>query len=416
MVLQHADYTVGWLCSTPTDLTPATSMLDKRHPDLQFIAGDPNIYILGRVAGHNVVITCLSHTTHGPSSPADVAKNLMRSFPGVRNSLLVGVGGGVPSSTVDIRLGDVVVSTPNKVDSGVMQCKVSEGKAPVEIIGWLERPPHALLGAVNKVREKSMKPQRHIKKAILRYPEVKEHSTFPGRKQDLLFQSDYNHHEGDRCNNCSPSEIIERARRNSTDPIIHYGSIASVDIVVRNTSLRDRMSQISGVIGIDMEAVGLKQDFPCMIIRGIANYSDSHSNTKFQKYAAMTAAAYAKELLASLDAASAQKVTIAADEVSVDKTIVDIAQILASNPRVDGLLKMFLLRRDMTLLVFLRHLAADLNNLGGDMIKSTKAPVEPATGRILRRYKQAIATKIYELLQPPDVERQQQLLSAFRKN
>jgi nucleoside phosphorylase len=37
--------------------------------------------------------------------------------------------------------------------------------------------------------------------------------------------------------------------------------------------------------------------FPCVIIRGISDYADSHKNWIWQPYAAATAAAYAKELL-----------------------------------------------------------------------------------------------------------------------
>jgi nucleoside phosphorylase len=37
--------------------------------------------------------------------------------------------------------------------------------------------------------------------------------------------------------------------------------------------------------------------FPCLVIRGICDYADSHKNKIWQPYAATTAAAYAKELL-----------------------------------------------------------------------------------------------------------------------
>jgi nucleoside phosphorylase len=37
--------------------------------------------------------------------------------------------------------------------------------------------------------------------------------------------------------------------------------------------------------------------FPCLVIRGICDYADSHKNKVWQPYAAATAAAYAKELL-----------------------------------------------------------------------------------------------------------------------
>lgn len=46
-----------------------------------------------------------------------------------------------------------------------------------------------------------------------------------------------------------------------------------------------------------MEAAGLMDNFPCLVIRGICDYSDSHKNKRWQEYAAATAAAYAKELL-----------------------------------------------------------------------------------------------------------------------
>jgi nucleoside phosphorylase len=46
-----------------------------------------------------------------------------------------------------------------------------------------------------------------------------------------------------------------------------------------------------------MEAAGLMNQFPCLVIRGICDYSDTHKNKGWQGYAAMVAAAYAKDLL-----------------------------------------------------------------------------------------------------------------------
>jgi hypothetical protein len=39
------------------------------------------------------------------------------------------------------------------------------------------------------------------------------------------------------------------------------------------------------------------QGFPCLIIRGVCDYSDSHKHEKWQGYIAMAAAAYTKDLL-----------------------------------------------------------------------------------------------------------------------
>ena len=40
--------------------------------------------------------------------------------------------------------------------------------------------------------------------------------------------------------------------------------------------------------------------FPCLVIRGICDYADSHKNRIWQPYAAAVAAAYAKELLITI--------------------------------------------------------------------------------------------------------------------
>ena len=44
-----------------------------------------------------------------------------------------------------------------------------------------------------------------------------------------------------------------------------------------------------------MEAAGLMHVFPCLVIRGICDYSDSHKNKDWQEYAA-----YAREILLSM--------------------------------------------------------------------------------------------------------------------
>jgi hypothetical protein len=51
------------------------------------------------------------------------------------------------------------------------------------------------------------------------------------------------------------------------------------------------------VLCFEMEAAGLMDGFPCLVIRGICDYADSHKNKGWQAYAAATAAAYAKEMI-----------------------------------------------------------------------------------------------------------------------
>ena len=57
------------------------------------------------------------------------------------------------------------------------------------------------------------------------------------------------------------------------------------------------LGQELGILCFEMEAAGLMDNFPCLMIRGICDYSDSHKSQQWQGYAAATAAAYTKELL-----------------------------------------------------------------------------------------------------------------------
>lgn len=120
-----------------------------------------------------------------------------------------------------------------------------------------------------------------------------------GFENDRLFLSAYGHADGRTCDKCDPCEEIKRDRRDTIDPEIHYGVIASGNTLVKDARTRDKIAESAGkeCICVEMEAAGLMDRFPCLVIRGICDYADSHKNDRWQRYAAATAAAYAKELL-----------------------------------------------------------------------------------------------------------------------
>jgi nucleoside phosphorylase len=66
---------------------------------------------------------------------------------------------------------------------------------------------------------------------------------------------------------------------------------------MKDACIRDKLADDKGVLCFEMEAAGLMNHFPCLVIRGICDYSDSHKNKEWQGFAAMMAAAYAKDLL-----------------------------------------------------------------------------------------------------------------------
>ncbi|KAL9074309.1 MAG: hypothetical protein Q9157_004431 [Trypethelium eluteriae] len=111
-------YQVGVICALHHELAAAMAILDERH---QQLTGqdklDENNYVLGRVYEHNVVIACLPAGVYGTNSAARVARDMVRTFTGLRFGLMIGIGGGIPNLQrgLDIRLGDVVISQPDQI-------------------------------------------------------------------------------------------------------------------------------------------------------------------------------------------------------------------------------------------------------------------------------------------------------------
>jgi nucleoside phosphorylase len=66
---------------------------------------------------------------------------------------------------------------------------------------------------------------------------------------------------------------------------------------MKDALIRDKLGEEHKVLCFEMEAAGLMNEFPCLVIRGISDYSDTHKNDAWQGYAAMAAAAYAKDLI-----------------------------------------------------------------------------------------------------------------------
>jgi nucleoside phosphorylase len=305
------DYTVGWVCALPHEMMAAKGMLNEIHEDLQEQdISDHNSYILGQIHHHNVVIASLPAGVYGTTPAATVAKDMLRTFPSIRFGLMVGIGGGAPSSTHDIRLGDVVVSEPCGTSGGVIQYDrgkmTQEGK--FQRTGSLKSPPTILLTALGRLQAEhegsENKISLFITEMVKRYPKLKREYTFQGAPHDQLYQATYDHSEMNAtCEMCDPQELVRRERREDTDPQIHYGNIASSNQVMKHGVTRDQLCKELNVLCFEMEAAGLMSDFPCLVIRGICDYSDSHKNKKWQKYAAATAAGFAKELLGVISAA-----------------------------------------------------------------------------------------------------------------
>jgi nucleoside phosphorylase len=299
----HEDYTVGWICALSLEMIAAKAMFDKLHPDLPNAVDDDNIYTLGQMGVHNIVMTCLPSGVYGTTSAAIVANKIQSTFRSIRFGLMVGIGGGAPSKFADIRLGDVVVSNPTESFGGVVpyDCGKAIQEGVFKRTGTLNKPPQVLLKAVSKLRADKLQSNRildYLAEAAARDRSMTKEFTFLDPQEDWLFEAQYEHVESESpCDDCDRSRLMTRPVRSSSKPVVHYGLIASGNQVMRNANTRDRLAREYGILCFEMEAAGLMDHFPSLVIRGICDYSDSHKNKKWQAYAAATAAAYAKTIL-----------------------------------------------------------------------------------------------------------------------
>lgn len=326
---------MGWIAALPIERAAATAMLDDLHdpPDgFEQHPQDTNSYTWGRIGEHNVAIASLPAGVYGIAVAATTVSNLLSSLPHIRIGLMVGIGGGLarPAEGQDIWLGDVVVSQPDATSGGVVQYDLGKAKPRQkwERKGSLNKPPFVLLHALSSLQSHHERAGSDIPNILQRLwnenPIMKEPTDYSpgyihqGFESDRLFQAKYAHGKGSTCDLCDRSWEVERKQRRTTTPRIHYGLIASGNTLIKDAITRDRISKVvgEGCMCFEMEAAGIMDRFPCIVIRGICDYADSHKNDRWQRYASATAAAYAKELLGFVPTAQLQATQRAIDAIN----------------------------------------------------------------------------------------------------
>lgn len=297
-------YTVGWICALPAEFAAGRAMLDLQHPQLSQNKHDPNSYAFGCIGNHNVVIACLPYGVHNGGWAAGVLNNIRRSFKSLRFCLMVGIGGAVPCTPSDIRLGDIFVSNP-AMNSGGGVIQYDSGKLEQHGIfmqtGLLNAPPISLLAAVSAIQANHEMSNPtfpdHLEAMFKTYKRMEKKYSRPPPETDILFNSNYDHPKNSQnCSQCDQDQRKSRSARDS-ETVVHYGLIASGNGVMKYGTTRDKIWKQYGIECFEMEAAGLMNNFQCLVIRGISDYADSHKNDIWKPYAAAIAAAYTKELL-----------------------------------------------------------------------------------------------------------------------
>ncbi|KAH6696950.1 nucleoside phosphorylase domain-containing protein [Plectosphaerella plurivora] len=269
----RGDYTVAIICALQIEHQAVTVMLDCEHAALPPSprSQNTNIYPYGELENHNVVICCLPRQ-YGRGSAATVATNLSRSFPSIKSRLLIGIAGGIPSKNHDVCLGDVVVSMPGATHGGVVQYDLGK-QTPTQLMrtGFLSPPPAHLRNAANTMKMQlrlanNNKIVQHIDTVLAKRPHL--------------------------------DEFRRPESEPEASPQIHYGLIASGDAVIKSKTHRDQLREALGdILCVEMEAAGISITYECTVIRGISDLADENKNNDWQGYAAVAAAACAKELL-----------------------------------------------------------------------------------------------------------------------
>ncbi|KAF3920388.1 hypothetical protein ABW20_dc0102852 [Dactylellina cionopaga] len=327
MTSKRDDIEIGIICALPLEARAVRTLLEHTNEDANYsddndgtgkTAEDTNIYTTGQIGRHKVVLVYMPGMGKIPA--AAVAANLKQSFKGLKLTVLVGICGGVPGEKKkEIALGDVIIGKQvAHYDFGSQDEKGFRKKDNPE--DGLGRQGPEVRGFIRKLESGTESLERRTSEylpPILKSCGVDTVDSL----QDGVYPEDYWHiHQdpkncslGRRCQN--GKEVCEGALNSSCEeldcdnnelkwtsdpkpkPSIYFGSVASGDKVMKSATMRDKIAKEERIIAFDMEAAGLWDYLPCIVIKGVADYADSHKNKKWQGYAAATAAACAKAAL-----------------------------------------------------------------------------------------------------------------------
>ncbi|EWY90091.1 hypothetical protein FOYG_07710 [Fusarium oxysporum NRRL 32931] len=331
---------IGIICAHSSHYNTVSYIVDEFWNGSSFgrSRSDPNIYSIGRIGDHPVVIVLLS--LNGKVNSAGAVASLRTSYPRLELVLVTGICGGVPDphSGEELLLGDVVISKALvQHDFGRQYPDKFEVKNKLD--DCLGRPAKNIRNFVaqlqtNRIRtEVEDRASVHLKELQKRAKETLRGADYryPGADSDRLFPPAYIHRHRSGCEECvegtgevcdksrelpcsemgcDDRELVQRhrldARRNLEiagdidevqAPYIFVGHLGSGDIVFNSGEERDRLAQAHDLIAFETEGAGLWDEFPCIIVKGVCNYADSHKNKEWQRFAAATAAAVSKALI-----------------------------------------------------------------------------------------------------------------------
>ncbi|KAJ1323218.1 adenosylhomocysteine nucleosidase [Microdochium nivale] len=291
---------IGIICALPKELCAVRALFECEETRAP-IARDPNAYVYGHLARYSIVAAALDYGVYGNAKASSVATHLHRSFPQLQLCLLVGIGAGIPrlSRAIDIRLGDIVVGVSPDGSPDL----IWHGSGKI-VDGVLQHSRHTLQGPPKEVKQLISQVESHpdkkrfsLRRHLEKIAKICPGYIHPGVAHDKLDKADIGVKLADAEDNQPQCEALRRKKRLNDLPHVHYGPIATGNEVVKDSKLRDRLGAELNAYCIEMEAGGVANELPCLVIRGICDYADNRKNDDWQNYAAATAAAYAAYFL-----------------------------------------------------------------------------------------------------------------------
>ncbi|KAE9577815.1 hypothetical protein CGCF415_v012447 [Colletotrichum fructicola] len=328
---QHRDeFEIAVVCALPLESDAVSLIFDEFWGDegghgLGRSAGDQNSYTNGRIGDHNVVLVHLPNM--GKVSTAAAAAGLRSSYTRLKLAVLTGICGGVPrlEGGKEIFLGDVIISQAVvQYDLGRQYPeKFIRKDTTSDNLGRPNQDIRSLLASVqgefglNRLQQQMLRTLDQIQNKTAGHHVV---YTRPPPTEDVLLEPAYLHRHHDQyncgcddnaaCNKamdsscldlrCAENSVLRRAHSGdsqSRDPRIFFGQVASGDTVMKSGERRDSIAREHNVIAFEMEGAGVWDQVPCLVVKGVCDYADSHKNKVWQPYAAAVAAATTKALL-----------------------------------------------------------------------------------------------------------------------
>ncbi|KAL7796741.1 hypothetical protein V8C37DRAFT_408226 [Trichoderma ceciliae] len=336
---RRQDFQIAIICALSLEYDAAILLVDEfwDQEGRQYgrTSGDTNMYRNGRIGMHNVVLTLLPNM--GKAAVAGSAASLRTSYPNLKLVFLVGVCGGVPNlDSHEALLGDVVIGEAIvQYDFGRQYPGKFVPKDTAE--GTLSAPNKDIRSLLAYFKSDAGKDDlrwntgNHLKvlQGVAVMKQYQHSYRYPGFVEDKLFAATYRHkhreqascgvcHGGNElfCDKaaqvscadlgCDEDELVPRQRlkrkrdlgwEETQCPEIFIGRVASADTVMKSGDHRDQIAKQHSIVAFEMEGAGLWDEAPCIVVKGICDYADSHKNKIWQPFAAATAAAVTKAML-----------------------------------------------------------------------------------------------------------------------